>query len=363
MNKIISKLKRFDWGMIVAILVLMGFSLSALYSISFSRSDFSNFKKQIIFFAIGIALMIGLSFFDFRFFKENSFGLLFVYFASILLLLGLFFFAPATRNVRRWYNIGPISFDPVESLKIVLIIVLAKFFSVRHISMYKFSHIILSGAYVLLPAIITFFQPDMGSALILIGLWIGILFVSGIKTKHFLILCLIGVLMATLAWTFLLKDYQKTRIVAFLEPKLDPQGINWNPEQAKIAIGNGGIWGKGKEGGSQTRLGFLPVPHTDFIFSSIAEERGFVGVIVLLSAFLLLIFRILKISVTGSDNFSRLFGAGLAIIILIQVFVNIGMNLGIFPIVGIPLPLVSYGGSNLVFTLVGLGILQGLKTN
>lgn len=361
MYKTIARLKRFDWIMVATIIALAWFSLSALYSISLSRGSFINFQKQLLFFVAGFALMAVLSFFDLRIFKESSLWLVFLYFLSILMLLGLFIFAPATRDVKRWYNFGPISFDPVEFLKLALIIVLAKFFSARHVDMYKFSHIILSGGYAMLPAAITFLQPDMGSAIVLIGLWMGILLISGIKIKHFLILCLVGALIMVFSWMFLLKDYQKVRVTGFLEPKLDPQGINWNPEQAKIAIGSGGIFGKGFGEGSQTQLSFLPEPHTDFIFSSIAEETGLVGITILLLLFLLLIFRILKMAIAGSDNFSRLFGSGLAIIIAIQVFVNVGMNLGLLPIVGIPLPLVSYGGSNLMFAFAGLGILHGFK--
>ena len=359
MNKVLDHIKNLDWIIVGCALSLTIFGILSIHNYSSELS--LNFQKQAIFLGIGFFLMILFSFFDWRALKESSSLVLSLYFLGIILILGLFIFAPELRDVRRWYVLGPVSFDPVEFFKIVIIVLMAKFFSKRHIEMYRFSHIIFSGIYIIIPSIIVFFQPDMGSALALIILWIGILILSGIKIKHFLILSLIGILILSLSWAFLLKDYQKSRVTSFVSPHVDPQGINWNPEQARIAIGSGGLLGKGLGEGSQTRDGFLPERHTDFIFSAIAEETGLVGVFILFSLFLILIFRILKIASNASENFSRLFCSGFIILIISQVFINIGMNLGILPIVGIPLPLVSYGGSSLIFTYIGLGIIQSIK--
>ncbi len=361
MIKILNHIKNLDWILAGSALLLSVFSLLSLYDYSREGIDF-NFQKQLIFLVIGFILMIVLSFIDWRILKESSFFILSLYFIGIILLLGLFIFAPELRDVKRWYVIGPVSFDPVEFFKIVVVILMAKFFSRRHVEMYKFSHIVLSGIYIIIPSIIIFFQPDMGSAIALLALWIGILILSGIKIKHFLILSLIGILILSLGWVFLLKDYQKQRITSFVTPHMDPQGINWNPEQARIAIGSGGLFGQGLGEGSQTRYGFLPEKQTDFIFSAIAEETGLLGVTVLLSSFLIIVFRILKIAFKAPDNFSRLICSGFIVLIVSQVFINVGMNLGILPIVGIPLPLVSYGGSSLIFTFVGLGIIQNIKS-
>jgi len=243
-----------------------------------------------------------------------------------------------------------------------LIIILAKYFSTRHIEMYRIRHILLSGFYVFLPAALTFLQPDLGSVLILVALWLGVLIVSGIGIRHFLILFFCGILILILAWGFLLKDYQKARIMSFVEPT-DPLGVSWSQNQAKIAIGSGGILGQGFTMGSQTQYGFLPEPQTDFIFAAIAEEFGLIGVSVLFMLFLILIWRIFKIMLLSRSNFSRLFTVGLAIVFISQIFIHIGMNLGIFPIVGISLPLVSYGGSGLITLLAGLGILQSIRNN
>ncbi|MBZ1356651.1 MAG: rod shape-determining protein RodA [Candidatus Nealsonbacteria bacterium] len=362
MNGVLKHFKSMDWLIIASSSFLFALGAISIYASSVG-GNMSDFFKQMIFFALGISVMIALSFFDWRALKENPYFVLTLYFIGVILLLGLFVFAPEIRDVRRWYALGPISFDPVEFIRIVLIVLLAKYFSGRHAEMYKISHVVLSGIYILIPSVITFFQPDLGSAIILGFLWIGVLIVSGIKTKHFIALCMIGLLVLSLGWLFLLKDYQKVRITAFLEPKMDPQGINWNPEQAKIAIGSGGFLGQGIGKGSQTQNGFLPEAKTDFVFSAIAEELGLLGVIAILGAFSLLFFRILKLALRAPDNFSRLFCSGFVIMLAAQVFVNIGMNQGILPIVGIPLPFVSYGGSSLFFTFIGLGIIQSIKVS
>lgn len=305
--------------------------------------------------------MFIFSFFDWRVFRSNPYLILFFYFLSILSLLGLFFFAPYTRGVKGWYKIGHFAYDPIEPTKIILIILLAKYFSTRHIEMYQLRHILISGLYVLLPTILIFFQPDFGSAIILIGLWIGILLVSGIKIRHFLILSLIGIIFFTFSWFYLLKDYQRERIRGFLMPHSEKLGINWSQTQAEIAIGSGGILGKGFAKGSQTQYGFLSVPQTDFIFSAIAEEFGLVGVLVLLLLFITLLWRIIKISLEAELNFPRLFSIGLAVVLFIQFFIHIGVNLGFLPVIGVSLPLVSYGGSGLLMTYIGLGILLSMR--
>lgn len=305
--------------------------------------------------------MFLIGFFDLRALKNNPYMILFFYFICILALLGLFFFAPVIRGVKGWYKIGPFSVDPIELTKIILIILLAKYFSMRHVEMYRVRHILLSGFYVLLPCILIFFQPDLGSVLILIILWVGILLISGIRLRHFLVLCLCAILILMSGWFFLLKDYQKDRIISFVVPQIEPLGISWSQNQSKIAIGSGGLTGKGLGQGSQTQYGFLPETKTDFIFAAIAEELGIVGIGALFFFFSVFIWRIMKTAVSFPANFSRLFALGLAILLTSQVFIHAGMNLGIMPIIGIPFPLVSYGGSNMVSLFVSLGILQAIK--
>ena len=354
--------KKLDWMLIVSAFLLFLIGLLSIYSSSLGKSDFTNFQKQLIFGILGIILMFSLSFYNWRVMKDSPYLILTLYFIGLLALVGLYFFAPEIRGVKKWYQLGPISVDPAEFLKIVLIMLFAKYFSTKHIEMYRIRHIALSGIYVALPALLLFFQPDLGTVLILMGLWVGILLISGIKLRHFLILALLGVIMFVFAWSFLMQDYQKARVISFFEPK-DPLGSAWSATQAKIAIGSGGVLGKGFGSGSQTQLGFLPEPQTDFVFAAIAEEFGLVGVAVLLFLFSILLWRIIKIALAATSNFPRLFASGFAILLIFKVFINIGMNIGILPIIGIPLPLVSYGGSSLIATFIGLGILQSLKTN
>jgi len=362
MKGILIHLKRLDWVLIVSTLFLVGIGLFSIYSSSLGRGDFLNFKKQIIFLGLALFLMFLFSFFDWRGLRENPYLILILYFLCLFGLLGLFFFAPEIRGIRSWYKFGPLALSPIEFTKIVLIILLAKYFSMRHIEMYRIRHILLSGAYILLPIVLIFPQPDLGQVLILIALWVGVLLISGIKLRHFLILVLCFLLISILSWSFLLMDYQKERILSFLFP-YDPLGVSWSQNQAKIAVGSGGVFGQGLGSGSQTQYGFLPEPQTDFIFSAIAEETGLLGVSVLLFLFSILFWRIMKIAIDSQTNFPRLFASGLTIILVSQTFIHIGMNLGLLPIIGIPLPLISYGGSNLIATFIGLGILQSIKTH
>ncbi len=362
MKSFIIHLRKLDWILIVTAVLLVGFGLLSIYSSSMGRGDFLNLKKQIIFFTISLFLMFLFSFFDWRGLRENPYLILILYFLCLLGLLGLFLFAPEIRGIRSWYRLGPLTLSPIEFAKIVLIILLAKYFSMRHIEMYRIRHILLSGAYILLPIILIFPQPDLGQVLILIALWVGVLLISGIKLRHFLILVLCFLLISILSWSFLLKDYQKERILSFLFP-YDPLGVSWSQNQAKIAVGAGGVFGQGIGEGSQTQYGFLPEPQTDFIFSAIAEEMGLIGVSVLLFLFSILIWRIMKIAIMSQTNFPRLFASGLTIVLVSQTFIHIGMNLGLLPIIGIPLPLISYGGSNLIAFFIGFGILQSIKSH
>jgi len=361
MNSLIFHFKRFDWALTISALLLVVIGFISLYSSSLGRGNFLNFQKQLIFFIIALFLMVLFSFLDWRIFREDSYLILFFYFLSCVLLAGLFWLAPEIRGIRSWYKIGTLSIDPIEFTKIVLIILLAKYFSMRHIEMYRVGHIILSGFYVFIPGRLIFVQPDMGWVLILIALWIGILIISGIKIRHFLLLTLCLILVLVFGWSSILKDYQRDRILNFFVPHLEPLGSGWSQAQSRIAIGSGGIFGQGFAKGSQTQYGFLPEPQTDFIFAAIAEEFGLIGISVLLLLFSIILWRIIKIAIDSQSNFPRLFASGFSIVLISQIFIHIGMNIGILPIIGISLPFVSYGGSGLITCFVALGILQSIK--
>jgi rod shape determining protein RodA len=356
----ISYLKRLDWVLIILSVAITLFGLGGIYSYSLARGDFSDIYKQLIFFAIGLALMVAVSFFDYRIFRNNPYLILVMYAVSIALLAGLYFFAPMIRGTRGWYKIGFVTLDPIEPAKIVIIILLAKYFSMRHVEMYKFKHIVLSGVYVAIPAILIFLKPDMGGASVLVLIWLGILIVSGIKVRHFLILLTCFLLVAGIGWQFVLKDYQKARITSFLFP-YDVLGGSWSQTQTRIAIGSGQWLGEGVGKGTQVQYGFLPEPHTDFIFSSMSQDWGLLGIAVFFALYIALIWRVFHIALVSQTNFPRLFAVGFAIMLAVQCVVNIAMNLSLLPVVGIYLPFVSYGGSGLIANFISLGILQSMS--
>jgi len=363
MPMFILHLRNIDWVVVVSAVLLSTFGLFSIYSSSVGLDNFGNFQKQMVFLTIGVLLMLGISYFDWRLLRNDPYFLFILWLVGILALVGIFFLAPEIRGVKSWYRLGNISIDPIEYMKIVLLVLMAKYFSIRHIEMYRIRHILLTGIYFGVPILLIFLQPDLGSASLLAILWIVLLLVSGIKLRHFLVLVILGVLLFFFSWGILLQDYQKGRIISFLEPELDPLGIGWSQAQSRIAIGNGGILGQGIAQGSQTQYGFLSEPQTDFIFAAIAEEFGFLGVTLFLVLFLILLYQMFKIGLRAQSNFPRFFIAGFATLFILQFIVNIGMNLGFLPIIGLSLPLVSYGGSSLLAMYVGLGVVLSIKSH
>lgn len=346
--------------MMSAVFILIIIGCLTIYSATFQKFNWQYFKKQIIFFFVGLVVMFILALLDYRIFRNHSFLLIVFYGLSVLLLLATLFFGRAIRGSRSWLNLGLFNFGPSELIKLVLILILAKYFSTRHIEMYRLRHILISGLYLALPVALVIMQPDFGSAVIVVFIWLGVMIIAGIKFRHFLILGLAGSGASILGWFFLLKDYQRERLISFLNPYKDPLGSGYSIIQSKIAIGSGGFWGRGLSQGTQAQLGFLPEAHTDFIFASFAEEWGFFGILILLAVFGFLLWRILKASLDSPNNFARLFCLGFLLLIFAQLAINISTNLGLLPITGIVLPFISYGGSNLLITFAGLGILQSI---
>ncbi len=354
-------LRELDWLLISLSLLLVAFGLISIYASG--GEEIVNFKRQILWLAIGFFLMVLISFFDYRVLRNYRAPVIIIYGFSLLLLLGVLMFGVSVRGAESWYRIGPVTFEPVEFAKIVLILLLAKYFSMRHIEIYRARHIVVSGLYVFLPASLVFIQPDTGSVIILLSIWFGIMVIAGIKIRHIIALALSGIILVSFAWSFVFQDYQKDRFLSFINPESDPRGSGYNVLQSVIAVGSGGVWGKGIGGGSQTQLGFLPESHTDFIYAAIVEETGLAGAVMLLACFAFFIRRIMKISRHSANNFARLVSAGFSVMIISQMFVNIGMTMGLLPITGLPLPFVSYGGSSLISLFVMMGILQSIVVN
>jgi rod shape determining protein RodA len=353
-------LKNIDWILFGATVFLMLLGLLAIYSISYAGGtlELLNFKKQVLFFVSGLGLALFLTLFDYRFLKKY---IVILYILVIFLLILLFYGGVLIRGAASWFQFGIFSLQPSEIAKIIVVIVLAKYFSSHYEQMNRFSSILISGFYAALPAALIALQPDFGSALIILLIWLGMIIVLGINRFHLALFLSSGVGLFILSWLLFFKDYQKERILSFINPHFDPLGSGYHITQSITAIGSGSFFGKGLGYGSQSQLLFLPEAQTDFIFAAIGEELGFIGVVFLIILFGVLFQRMLVIFNKADNNFARMLVLGITIMLILEVAINIGMNMGLAPITGIPLPLVSYGGSALITTLAGIGILQSIK--
>ena len=356
-------LRNVDWLLFIFLLPILAAGLVTMHSFVgdtslAAQTDF--FEKQLIWVALAFLIFFSFSFIDFRFLRSSN-VVIFLYLFFTALLLLLFLVGTTIKGATSWFTIGGFSFQPSDFMKLILILLLAKYFSRRHVEIANIKHILISGLYVLIPFILVFLQPDFGSAIVIFLIWLGMIMVSGISKKHLLTVLVIGVLAFTLAWTFVLEPYQKERIGSFIHPLTDPYGTGYNARQAMIAIGSGQLFGKGVGYGTQSRLQFLPEFESDFIFAAYAEEWGFVGAVLLLVFFGLVIWRILSTALVGATNFEMLFGVGVAMFLMSHIVINIGMNLGLLPVTGITLPFMSYGGSHLMTEFAALGILMGMR--
>lgn len=356
--------KKIDWVLLLSVLPLLAAGLVTMKSFEPSTElgvggDYF-FWRQVVWIILGLAVFFSISFLDLRWLRQSA-PLIFIYFLISAMLLMLAIFGEETKGAASWIRLGAFSLEPSELAKISLILILAKYFSRRHIEIANVKHIIVSGFYAMIPVGLVFLQPDLGSAVVLSILWFGMVMASGISKKHFFILALSFIAVSAVLWIFVLAPYQKARIYSFLNPYLDPRGAGYHTIQSKIAVGSGGFYGRGIGFGSQSRLEFLPEHQTDFIFAAYAEEWGFFGAAFLIAFFTLLIWRVAKIGSFLSDNFGRLYAVGLGTLLTTQFFVHVGMNVGLLPITGLPLPFVSYGGSSLLTFFAALGILMSLK--
>jgi rod shape determining protein RodA len=351
-----ARIKDFDWVMVLITLLLLVYGVLVIYSTSISGSSISSIaRNQIIFAGFGLFLFIAVSLFNYKSFKG---GAIYLYILTLILLGLVLVLGRTTYGAVRWLNIGGFQLQPSEFAKLFLVIVLAKFFSSRS-EEGGIKPLILSGLYTLVPVILVILQPDLGTALVFVAIWVGMILVSNIKKIYLLALAGLGALCLPLFWNFL-RDYQKQRIITFFNPQADPLGKGYNVLQSIIATGSGRLFGRGLGYGYQSQLKFLPIQHTDFIFAVLAEELGFVGAVVLLALFFILLFRIIKITFQSSDSFGMYLGVGIFSMIVFQVLINIGMNMGIMPVAGVPLPLISAGGSSLLTVLLSLGILESI---
>lgn len=356
-KEIANKFVDIDWVLVGALIPIL---FAGLFTMNSFVGDNIFFQRQIIWVSISFVIFFALSFVDFKFLRRTG-VVVSLYFISAILLLALFILGSVFSGAQSWFNFGFFAFQPSEFAKLVLIILLAKYFSRRHVEIRNIRHILVSGIYTGLIFLLVLFQPDFGSALIIGAIWFGLVMVSGISKKHLLLVLSLGVLAISFFWFFIFENYQKDRIMTFIHPLEDIQGAGYNAYQSQITVGSGQVFGKGLGYGTQSRLKFLPEYQTDFIFAAFSEEWGFVGVVLLLLFYGIVIWRIVLSATLGATNFEIFFGLGLAIMFIAHIFVHIGMNIGILPVTGITIPFMSYGGSHLLVSFIGLGILMGMR--
>lgn len=353
-------LRRFDWWLLAAIIPPVIFGLLTMKRLGPSGIEGDYFfSRQLLWLGVGMAAFFGAAYFDVKRFEKRIIFLLLLWGASVV-LVSLLFLAGPVRGVKSWFTVGSFSFEPVEPMKLALILILAKYFSRRHIEITRWRHVFISAFYVAIPLVLVIRQPDFGSAFILFALWAGMTLFSGVSMRQLAWLSVGALFFAAIFWFFIFIPYQKERIVSFFDPLRDPAGAGYQTLQSKIAVGSGGLFGKGLGHGTQSRLYFLPESQTDFIFAAFAEEWGLFGISILFLCLSIFFWRLTRAGIRARANFERLFILGVLLFFFTQGAIHIGMNLGMFPITGIGLPFMSYGGSLLVTSFIALGLVESI---
>lgn len=369
-SKIKEYLMRFDFLQFVTVLFLLGNGLLFIYSTGFQNEiniTTSFFYKQIFWILVSLPLYFTLSNFDYRYLKVIAVPM---YLLCIILLVAVLIFGIKIYGARRWLDFGFFNLQPSELMKLSFILALSYLLSTRNFVINQFSSLFMIGVMLIVPFLLIFVEPDLGSALILIPIALGLVFVAGLSRK----LIITGVCVMAVAASLLtaneffkikplLKPYHRARIMAFINPDQAPSDMTYQQRQSQIAVGSGGLTGKGIGKGTQHTLGYLPqsAANNDFIFSVIAEEGGFIWGGGIILAYLILCLRILYIGLICEDNFGRFLAIGIGIFLFSHVFVNIGVNIGLAPVTGLPLPFISYGGSFILVALCALGITQSIS--
>ncbi|MBI2591704.1 MAG: rod shape-determining protein RodA [Candidatus Brennerbacteria bacterium] len=348
--------KKLDWQLNGAIIFLAIASLLILAS-----SSPHLFWKQALWYLFGFTAVFGFANIDWRWLSGQLWLRQSIYWLVLGLLFITYFMAPPIRGVRSWLVLGPFQFQFSELAKLSLIIVYAGFFAARYFESALLRNIIYSFLYLLPNLLMVLVQPDLGTAVILFGIWAGFVLLSGITWRQFFAGVLIMAVLGVFAWTSFLKSYQKERIVSFLFPDIDPLGVSYNVIQSKIAIGSAGFFGKGFGQGTQVQLGFLPEAQADFIFAAFTEEWGLLGGFLIIAAFWLILYRIARIGLHTGGNYAKFAALGTLLVLILHFVFNIGSNLGLLPVVGVTFPFFSYGGSSLLTLFILIGIIQSIN--
>ncbi|MBU2591776.1 MAG: rod shape-determining protein RodA [Nitrospinota bacterium] len=348
----------FDWVLLLLVFAVSLCGVIIMYSLTGSGSGSYLYLRQARWLLYGLAGMTIVLLFDYRTIESFAYPL---YIITIILLIMVHIYGKKISGARRWIDIGIITFQPSELAKFMVIIVLSKFFnSRREGGPYPLHALITPFIIVLIPFLIIAKQPDLGTAIILMLIFVSVCLVAGVEPRSLKILFVVGLIAAPLMW-FLLKDYQRLRILTLINPEIDPLGAGYHIIQSKIAVGSGGLFGKGLLNGTQSRLNFLPERYTDFIFAVFAEEMGFVGIFILIGAYLTIVLKGVDIIYQAKDMSGGLMAAGAVGLLASHIIINIAMVMGIFPVVGIPLPFMSYGGSFMITSFLTIGLLLNIR--
>jgi rod shape determining protein RodA len=346
-----------DWALIGALLALAGMGVLMIYSATSTAAP-RLYVSQVYALALGlIALLVAMSV-DYRTLADRSHW---IYFAILALLVYVMLFGAVRGGARRWIPLGVFNLQPSEFAKLVVALVLAKYYGEIRRASPSASDLAIGGALVALPMLLIMRQPDLGTAATIVPVFLVIVYVAGLPMRVLGVIALVAVLAAPVAWGFVLKDYQRQRVLTFLDPSKDTRGAGYQQIQARITTGSGGLWGKGYMQGTQGQLRFLPVAHNDFIFSVWAEEQGFAGVVVVLGLYLFVILRSLEAARLAKDRLGAYLVLGVLASFVFQVVYNVSMSAGLAPVKGLTLPLMSYGGSSLIATLAGFGLVLNVR--
>jgi len=352
---------------LIITLIIASIGILSIYSSTYQKEGKLwqvIYQRQIFWVILGLALFLIMSNFNYRRLWDLTF---FLYALALFLLILVFVLGIIRLGAQRWLRLGWFNFQPSELTKLVMVIFLARYFSRQSVDSFSMlvnnsgisRSLILPFIFTAIPMVLIMEQPDLGSAATILFILIAMLYLCGVRLRYIIITLLVGILSLPILWHFL-RDYQKERLTVFLNPNIDPLGAGYTIIQAKIAIGSGGLFGKGWLSGTQSQLHFLPESHTDFIFATFAEEWGFLGSVALLLLYYFLIRQGIAISQRTSDHFGKSLALGISVMLGIQIFINIAMNMGLAPVVGLPLPLMSYGGSSILVTFISLGILANI---
>lgn len=351
--------RRFNWNLLA--IEVMIFSMGILNLISATAvTDKSAglYRSQLIWFGLGLALTLIILLFHYSLLSRLAY---FIYFANLLLLVAVLFVGKASLGAKRWIGVGAFTLQPSEFMKLSMVICMAKYFETdRTVGGLGLKDLLLPAILVGLPASLIMLQPDLGTAMIILLTFGTMMLFVKIRPQTLLILATVAAVMMPVVYQYGLKPYQRQRIISFVDPLSDPKGSGYNSIQSMIAVGSGKLMGKGWKKGTQSRLDFLPEHHTDFIFSVFSEERGFIGSMVLLVLYLLFLTQGLSVAYQSHDKFGLLLALGIITIYFWHIFVNMGMVMGLLPIVGVPLPFMSYGGSALLTAAIGVAILTNI---